>query len=88
MYSESDDELHEYEYPDDDQDDDFDDPDNYSSDCPNCKAAVYEDSEYCPSCGYFITHSTSPFAGRSALWTGLGILGIVVVIAALVFGSM
>lgn len=89
MYAESDDELYEYEYPDDDDlQDDFDDPDNYSSPCPNCHASVYDDFEYCPSCGQFISHSTSPFAGRSAFWTMMGILGISVLIATLLFGFM
>ena len=90
MYDESDDELNDYEYPDDDvlYDDDLDDPDNYSDVCPNCDASIYDDADYCPRCGEFIPLDTSPFAGRPAIWTVLGIIGIAAVIATIVFGSM
>ena len=72
---------------DDHDPDDWPDDDNDEAvvvTCPNCGADVYEDAEQCPSCGKWIEHSTHPFAGRSLWWIGLGVLGIVVTIAALV----
>ena len=89
MYSESDDELDDYEYPDeDDLYDDFDDPENYSAICPFCDATIYDDADYCPECGEFITINHGPFAGHSAIWTVLGIAGIAAVIVVLVLRSM
>jgi hypothetical protein len=59
--------------------DDLDDDDVYVP-CPNCGAEIFDDSEQCPNCGHYITHSTSPWAGRSPAWILLAVLGIVAVI--------
>lgn len=76
----------------DDADDDFED-DNYSDDdtsedlieCPNCGAAIFDESVACPRCGEYITDSSHPFAGRPWWWLALGALGIIALLAALLF---
>lgn len=68
--------------------DDFDEPDDDEPvylPCPNCGEDVYEELEQCPHCGEYITHSTSPWQGKSPLWIVLGIAGIVAVIYVFVF---
>jgi len=77
---------------DDDSDDfDDDDPDDDSEvelvRCPKCGAEVYEDAEQCPECGEWMTFSTHPFAGRSAWFILIGVLGIAVTIAVLVLAG-
>jgi hypothetical protein len=73
--------------------DDFDDwPDDDSDEaevvaCPNCGAEIYEDAEQCPACGEWVTHSTHPLAGRAWWFVGLGLIGVVVTIAALVLAG-
>jgi predicted RNA-binding Zn-ribbon protein involved in translation (DUF1610 family) len=55
--------------------------------CPKCGADVYEDAEQCPLCGEWITRSTHPFAGRSLWFVAVGLLGVIVTIAALVLAG-
>jgi hypothetical protein len=74
-----------------DDDDDWDDdyPESDSDDevetlpCPNCGAAVYEESARCPECGHYITHDTGALSGRPLWFVLLGLAGIIAVIAAL-----
>jgi hypothetical protein len=61
-------------------DNESDDDASETVDCPHCGAEVYEDALRCPSCGEFISHSTSLFAGRPWWWIALGIAGVVAVI--------
>lgn len=74
-------------------DDDFDDwPEDADDEtqvvtCPACGAEVYEDAEQCPVCGEWITSSTHPFAGRGLWFIGLGLLGILATIAALIIAG-
>jgi hypothetical protein len=74
-----------------DEDDDFDDPEPDVDDddspellaCPHCGEQIYEEADQCPHCGDYITHSTSPLAGRSIWFIVLGVAGIVATIVAL-----
>ena len=86
MPSWSDDELHDDEYPDDWEDSD-DEEETLTLPCPECGAEVYEDAEQCPQCGSYLTAGTHPFAGRSIIWIGLGLLGVVAVVWALTIGG-
>ena len=82
----SDSQLEEFEYPDEPgQDDDFDDPDTTA--CPECGEDIYEDSPSCPCCGHYVTFPASTWSGRPAIWMGIGIAGILAVIATLVLGG-
>lgn len=81
----SDDELSDDEYPDDDAYEE--DDESLTVRCPECGADVYEDAEQCPECGNYITASTNPWQGRSLIWIGLGLLGVVALLWALVVGG-
>ena len=81
----------------DDWDDEYDDDAYYDDDeetdtveCPNCGAEVYEDAELCPTCGDYITHSSSGYAwtNRPVWWIALGLFGILAVILCLAFGPL
>ena len=74
----SDDDLHDFEYP--DEDDTDDDP---LAECPNCHAEIYEDSPACPVCGEFLQVSRQPFANWGKWWIILGFIGLVAVILSL-----
>ncbi|WP_437204080.1 hypothetical protein [Planctomicrobium sp. SH664] len=73
------------------EDPDFDDieepEDSGTIECPNCGAAVYEDSPQCPTCGEYVTRSRpSPFSGKPVWYVVLAILGgLAVVFACLRF---
>jgi hypothetical protein len=64
-------------------DDAFDDDAPELVDCPECGEPVYEDAEQCPSCGQYITHSTSPLAGKPGWMIGLFVAGVLAVILSL-----
>ena len=84
MISWSDEELADDEYPDED-DESYDDEDDSATElCSECGAEIYEDAPQCPACGCYVTASTNPFAGRSALWLVIGTLGILATAAALI----
>jgi hypothetical protein len=71
--------LRDEEYPDPDADDE-----NYETfPCPECGAAVFEDADQCVTCGAYVSPSTSPWRGRSLIWIGLGLLGVVATILSL-----
>jgi hypothetical protein len=80
----SDDDLQDQEFSDDDQ---VDDDSAELITCPACGAGVYEESEQCPACGAYIVHDTSIWAGRSTWWIVLALLGIVAVVVTLTLGS-
>ncbi|TWT85974.1 hypothetical protein Pla123a_07820 [Posidoniimonas polymericola] len=67
----------------DPDDDYYDDDEAELVDCPACGAAIYEEAEQCPVCGEYITHSTSPWAGKPGWWVALGMLGIIAMIVAM-----
>ena len=85
--------------PDDDwKDDDWkdegpldEDLDEYGNDtasttapCPECGAEIYEDAEWCPACGQYITTKQgSTWAGKSLWWVLLGAAGVIATISAL-----
>lgn len=48
--------------------------------CPNCGAAVYDESPQCPSCGDYITYSTSALSDKPRWYIVLGVLGVAAVI--------
>lgn len=71
----------------DDWNDDFDDQefdveDEFGDDtsetvpCPECGVEIYEESERCPACGWYVTHRHSVWHGRPTWWILLGVLGI------------
>ena len=43
---------------------------------PLCGEEIYEQTEQCPHCGDYVTHSTSALAGRPLWFIALGLLGI------------
>ncbi len=76
-----------YDQPDDPWDDDSGDWDADTDDdlsetvpCPQCGAEIYEDAVRCPACGTYVTHTTSPWAGRPIWWIVLALLGILATI--------
>jgi hypothetical protein len=82
----SDSQLEDFEYPDEPgQDDDFDDPDTIP--CPECGEDIYDDTPACPYCGHYVVFSASRWSGRSKVWLGIGMVGILAVIVTLVLGS-
>ena len=80
-------ELEDWEYPDDPSDDDsfVDEDEPALGPCPECSAQMLEDLEQCPTCGQYVSFSTSPWEGKSVGWTLLGILGVGALIFALLF---
>jgi RNA polymerase subunit RPABC4/transcription elongation factor Spt4 len=81
----SDSPIEDFEYPDEaDRDDDFDE--SYTTSCPECGETIYEDTPSCPHCGNYLTFSTSFWSGQSAMWIGVGMVGILAVILVLVLG--
>jgi ribosomal protein S27AE len=79
----SDDDLEDREYPDEDDDDD----ETLTRECPQCGADVYEDAEQCPRCGAWITADTNPWKGRGWWWVALALLGTFALIMALALGG-
>ncbi len=83
-FEEPDDELNDWEYPDEDEDD----RESETRPCPNCGADIYEDSEQCPVCGqYIVSGGRNIWAGRSAWWVLLGLLGSGAVLWVLLAGG-
>lgn len=72
---------------DSDWDDDLGEDDESAEliECPNCSAEIYEDAVRCQICGEYVTHSTSPMAGRPLWFALLGLAGIIAVIASLIW---
>lgn len=81
-FEEADDELHNDEYP---ENNDFDDDATDTVACPHCGADVYEDADYCPVCDNCITVASgaSPLLGRPLWWILLGLAGVTATLAAL-----
>ncbi len=74
---------------DDHEDQDADLGDEESTDtvvCPECGADVYEDADQCPVCGMFVIPDTRIWSGKPLWWVALGVLGLIALAAALVFG--
>lgn len=69
----------------DDDDDDYGDDTPELVECPSCGVEIYEESVLCPSCGEYITHRTSPMAGRPLWFALLGLAGIIAVIVSLMW---
>ena len=69
------------------EDGDFEDADDSLAEdltpCPFCGVEIFDDSQQCPACGMYITHSTSPWAGRPAWWIVLGAIGLIATVLAL-----
>lgn len=52
--------------------------------CPECGGEVYEESEHCPQCGYFLESSSShPLSGKPGWFVILGLLGLLATLIAL-----
>ncbi|MHB8898447.1 MAG: zinc ribbon domain-containing protein [Thermoguttaceae bacterium] len=83
-FEEPGDELNDWEYPDEE-----DDEPSETRPCPHCSAEIYEDAELCPVCGQFIVSGGSnPWLGRSAWWILLGLLGVGAVLWVLLAGRL
>ena len=83
MYSASD-ELYDYEYPDEEDDLEFDDPDEYSIRCPHCDQELFDDADYCPRCGdYLLVDSRPP-----TIWRLTSVVILILIIAAILVSSM
>jgi hypothetical protein len=69
---------------DDDEDgwapDDPDDDENDVVPCPRCGAEMYDDAEWCPTCGEYVVHRTSAWHGKPWWWVILGLAGILAVL--------
>jgi hypothetical protein len=84
-FEQPDDELNDWEYPDEGEEDN-----GVSETCPcsECGAEVYEDTVRCPVCGQFISPGArNLWSGRSAWWVLLGLLGIGAVLWVLLVGG-
>ncbi len=57
MIREDEDELDEREYPDPSDQDDSDETDTIP--CPHCGESVYEQAEWCPKCGKYLSRDDS-----------------------------
>ena len=49
--------------------------------CPNCKATIYDQSEMCPRCGWYLGEVEKTVS----LWVILGVCGLIVVLLFWVF---
>ena len=76
--------VDDYEYPDVDL---WDEEDTDTVTCPACSADVYEDADQCPQCGEYLIADTRIWSGKPVWWIALGLLGILAVIALLIFGA-
>ena len=81
MLYESENDLNEHEFPEEDDDDGDYIP------CPSCSELIYDDAPQCNYCGEYVTHSSSPFSGRPNWWIAIGVLGIVSVLFLLIFSG-
>ena len=79
----TDNELQDWEYPDEPSDDDSLNDEPALVPCPECGAQMLEDLEQCPTCGQYVSFSTSAWEGKSVGWTLLGVLGVGALILAL-----
>lgn len=79
-FEESDEDLGDDEFPDED---DLDDEATVTVRCGECGAAVYEEAWRCPFCGNYVVHESSLWSGRPGWWILLGLLGILAVIVVL-----
>lgn len=49
--------------------------------CQNCGEEIYEESEQCPYCGFYVVRgSSSPFSGKPGWYVALALLGIFAVL--------
>jgi hypothetical protein len=46
--------------------------------CPHCFHTVYEDAEWCPGCGQYLSEEDAP--RRKPLWIVLGVLACLAVV--------
>ena len=51
--------------------------------CPSCRDEVYEEAEWCPTCGQYVVFDNRPLSGREWWFVSLGLLGMAAVILAL-----
>jgi hypothetical protein len=77
--------LEEWEFPEPDEDEDEDVAETQP--CPSCGAAIYEDAEQCPVCGDYVVESRRTLSGWPWWFVALGLLAIVAVILALIWGT-
>lgn len=59
------DDIHDYEYPEPDSEDD--DATEMIL-CPECHDSIYTESVCCPNCGYFLTEASRRTHDRPAWW--------------------
>lgn len=49
--------------------------------CPNCKSTIYDQSEICPRCGWYLGDDPKTVS----LWVVLGVCGLIVMVLMWVF---
>ena len=84
--------MTDYDSYDDDYDDEYEEGyDEFDSsddvvdliECLSCGAMIYEESEQCPHCHEYVTHTSSPWSGRPWWWYVLTVAGSVAMVFAL-----
>jgi hypothetical protein len=74
-------------YPNDDDDEGWDGPDDDEPDtvtCPYCREDIYEDTVRCPRCGNYISQEDSP-PGLKPWWIVIGVFAVLAIVAMWVF---
>ncbi len=76
-----------WEEPDEEYEEDWDDDESSTVPCPSCGRPVYEDAEQCPHCGEYIVPgmNSNVLASRPKWFQILAILGIIAVILSFIF---
>ena len=62
-----------------DPSDQDDDPDDNTVPCPSCRTPIYEESEFCPHCGQYVTREEQPV--KTSTWVIIGVVLAVVAAA-------
>jgi hypothetical protein len=75
MHNDSDDDLRDDEFPDEDDADD-----GSTTTCPECGAEIYDDTPRCPHCGSYLPADVGQRSGGPAWWI---VLGVAVALAAI-----
>ena len=78
--------LNEWELPEPDENEDEDENVSETRACPSCGATIYEDAEQCPACEEYVVFSDAALSGWPLWLVALGLVGIVAVILAMIWG--
>ncbi|MFO0949783.1 MAG: zinc ribbon domain-containing protein [Isosphaeraceae bacterium] len=67
------DDLEDWDDSDPDFDPDSDEDDDPTVPCPHCGRDIYDDSEWCPGCGRYLSREDAPGGGRP-WWIVVGVV--------------